>query len=312
MSTPIPPNIVEFAGPLFLGVMFNWFLFGIITLQTYTYFTAFPEDRRITKWLVGAVFFMEVVQSCLSLVDGFRWFGSQWGDMDELNNVGMTWFSTVIWSPFMAMFVQIFYAWRMWILSRRITFPVIVILLAISQCAAGFWAGVSMYKFGHTSGTGWHSMLLMTTSIWLVTCDIVITGCMVYCLMKLRTGIRSTDSLLIRLRRYVIETGLATTCVAITDLALYQRYPGLNLHLAACYILTKVYSVTFLAVLNSRACLCSKNHQDERTPVDPSSVRDGTSGSTYKPRASTSLPNGAVNIVIHTEQSSELPFEGKV
>jgi hypothetical protein len=81
-----------------------------------------------------------------------------------------------------------------------------------------------------------------------MSCDVIITACMVYCLSQSRTGIRSTDTLLTRLSRYAIETGLVTTVVAIADLSLYHRYPDLNIHLVPCYSLTKAYSNNLLAV----------------------------------------------------------------
>ena len=84
-----------------------------------------------------------------------------------------------------------------------------------------------------------------------MSCDVIITACMVYCLFRSRTGIKSTDTLLTRLSRYAIETGLVTTVVAIADLSLYHRYPDLNIHLVPCYSLTKAYSNSLLAVSSS-------------------------------------------------------------
>jgi hypothetical protein len=143
---------------------------------------------------------MEIAQSCLALSDGFRWFGNHWGDLNELKKVGITWFSVVVWGPFsmsisasrlladkrpsfsVALIVQTFYAWRIRVLSKRVFFPAIILLvcliyfpaypdsrralqLALFQCAAGFWAGIGLFKFGLTSGIGWHRILLLSTSV---------------------------------------------------------------------------------------------------------------------------------------------------
>jgi hypothetical protein len=56
------------------------------------------------------------------------------------------------------------------------------------------------------------------------------------------------DTILSRLSRYIIETGLATSIVAVTALALFARYPLNNLHLVPCLILTKAYSNSLVAV----------------------------------------------------------------
>jgi hypothetical protein len=49
--------------------------------------------------LVIGIYFMEAVQTILTLVDAFRWFGSDWGNMAQLNNLGMVWFTLVVWGP---------------------------------------------------------------------------------------------------------------------------------------------------------------------------------------------------------------------
>jgi hypothetical protein len=113
------------------------------------YFQAFPDDKRSMKTLVVTIFLMEIAQSCLVLADGFRWFGSHWGDIDELDKIGMTWLSLVIWGPLsmstfpslsslspmigfsVALIVQTFYAWRIWILSKRVFFPAIILLVCL-------------------------------------------------------------------------------------------------------------------------------------------------------------------------------------
>ena len=94
-----------------------------------------------------------------------------------------------------------------------------------------------------------NTLLMLPTATTI--CDIAITACMVYCFLSRRTGIKSTDTMLTRLTRYAIETGLATTVVAITDLILYHRYPTINVHLVPCYILTKAYTNSLLAVSSS-------------------------------------------------------------
>ena len=64
-----------------------------------TYFQLFHNDKPTFKLLVALVYVMEVIQTILTMVDAFRWFGSRWGDFEELNKLGMSWFSLVIWGP---------------------------------------------------------------------------------------------------------------------------------------------------------------------------------------------------------------------
>jgi hypothetical protein len=67
-------------------------------------------------------------------------------------------------------------------------------------------------------------------------------------LLKSQHAAVATDSILVRLNRWTIETGLFTTVVAILDMILYSLFPEGNVHLVPCYVLTKAYSNCLLAV----------------------------------------------------------------
>jgi hypothetical protein len=46
------------------------------------YYLAFPSDRTHNKATVILLFLMEGFQTVASLVDGFRWFGRDYGNMN--------------------------------------------------------------------------------------------------------------------------------------------------------------------------------------------------------------------------------------
>ena len=60
-----------------------------------TYFRNFPKDALRIKLLVSLIFSLEIVQSVLGLVDGFRIFGSHWGDPSEFTKLGLGWLSVI-------------------------------------------------------------------------------------------------------------------------------------------------------------------------------------------------------------------------
>jgi hypothetical protein len=63
------------------------------------YYLAFPGDNIYKKALVALLFIMEVFQTVACLVDGFRWFGKDYGNLNELDQVGLIWFTFVLWGP---------------------------------------------------------------------------------------------------------------------------------------------------------------------------------------------------------------------
>ncbi len=48
------------------------------------------------KAIVACVYSLEVLQTCMSTVDSFRDFGTGWGNVAELDNVGLLWFSVPV------------------------------------------------------------------------------------------------------------------------------------------------------------------------------------------------------------------------
>jgi hypothetical protein len=113
------------------------------------YYLSFLNDRVLpTKTLVYFVFMFETLQTTMSTREGFKYFGSGWGDMGALNTIGWFWFTVPVMTSIgksgdhsnvssclivvdetVSFVTQIFYAWRVWIISRR-TFVSIFIIIA--------------------------------------------------------------------------------------------------------------------------------------------------------------------------------------
>ncbi|KAJ3475198.1 hypothetical protein NLI96_g11994 [Meripilus lineatus] len=129
----IPDNVVDFSGPLLLGHLFNWGLFGALSVQVY---------RLLPKYIVSVAYVLELLQVVLSTRDAFRTLGSHWGNMVELDKVGWQWFSVVFLGVFLGSMSQFFYAWRIWVFSSKIYVPIVVIVLSLFQTVAGLYGGV--------------------------------------------------------------------------------------------------------------------------------------------------------------------------
>jgi len=105
-----------------------------------------------------------------------------------------------------------------------------------------------------------HGQLLTVAILWLggtVVVDVLIAVCMTYLLLTRKTGISSSDALIHRIIRLVVETGTLTASLSIMVLITANIRP---LHETLVYqtpalILTKMYSNTFLTNLNSRVYL---------------------------------------------------------
>ncbi|KAI0689383.1 hypothetical protein BC835DRAFT_1439531 [Cytidiella melzeri] len=252
-STGIPPYIAQLTGPLFLGHLFNWGLFGALTVQVYVYYLSFPKDKTLPKAIVTTCYILELLQTVLSTRDAFRNFATGWGNMEDLDRVGWLWFSVPVMGSIICSMGQLFYAWRIYILSHSRLITLLIVAIAMVQLGFGIYSGAHAGIIGHFSGL--QATTFKTTAVWLGSAaadDIVIAVCMIYFLRRSNTGFKQTSTLLTKFIRLSCETGLACALFAILDLAFYIRWQNNNYHLAPSIPLSKMYSNSLLVVLNAR------------------------------------------------------------
>ncbi|CAL1711880.1 unnamed protein product [Somion occarium] len=262
----IPAIIGELTGPLLLGHLFNWGLFGALTVQVYIYYLAFPRDRDTTKLIVASTYIIELLQTVLSTRDAFRVFGSGWGNMTEMNTVGWLWFSVPVLGSIMSCLAQLFYSWRIWILGRNRWTCGSIILVSLTQCGAGLYSGWFAHHVGDFGKiqTGNYRMV----TVWLggtALCDVIVAVAMIYYLLKNRTGIRQTTTLITKFVTLSIETGASCAILAVIDLALFLAYQHNNYHLAPSIALSKLYSNSLLVVFNARVRLVGGRNSEDTT-----------------------------------------------
>ncbi|KAF8875054.1 hypothetical protein BD779DRAFT_1450397, partial [Infundibulicybe gibba] len=101
-----------------LGVMFNWWIFGILTAQCYIYRLSFPDDRSRIKVLVYSLLLLETVQTVLSTADAFHWFAFGFGNMDRLAEFFLSNIDTPILGSVVAFVVQLVFCGRIWALGK--------------------------------------------------------------------------------------------------------------------------------------------------------------------------------------------------
>ncbi|KAK7035858.1 hypothetical protein R3P38DRAFT_3263339 [Favolaschia claudopus] len=251
-------NIGERTIPLFVGTIMNWALLGTLAVQFMFYFLAFPKDQLRFKLLVGFIFVVEALQTLSDTRDTVRTFGSHWGDFGSLDGVGWSWFSVPVVGSIVACVGQIFFAWRIWVISRSFVMPVVIAIVTTFQLGAGLWTGIEISRAGKYSSLQLRYDSFQQPVAWLsatAACDLIIVASTCYYLLKPRRSDfkHSTNRMVTRIIMITVETGLLCALFALTDLAIYVQTRGNNYHLAVCIWLSKVYSNSIMLILNSRA-----------------------------------------------------------
>ncbi|KAJ7648918.1 hypothetical protein B0H17DRAFT_1215453 [Mycena rosella] len=234
----------------------NWGLFGVLAVQVWIYYTAFPQDQKLTKILVGVVLVLEILETIGNTRDAIRIFGTGWGDFRELDAVGWAWFSVPIIGSISAAIGQSFFAWRIYIIGNgNLYIPAAIILMTLVQFGAGIWSGVGICMAKRFSQIQYTNV--KPTALWLAaaaTCDLIIVASTVFFLVRAsKPEFRKTKAILSRIIKVTVETGLLCALFAIFNLYLFTTYQGTNDHMALCIELSKVYSNSILLIFNSRA-----------------------------------------------------------
>ncbi|TFK61172.1 hypothetical protein BDN72DRAFT_965317 [Pluteus cervinus] len=257
IMVPIPPGVDKVAGPLILGYMFNWGLYGVLCIQVYIYYLSFPRDPLLPKLIVYFLLILETLQVVLNTHDVFDIFGLGYGNVAVLNNVHFSWFAVPMLSGIISATVQIFYAYRITVLSSSKLskgIGALIVGVAIMQCTGAIVAGAKTEMIGLFSEI--QASTFVSCSIWLAGCafcDVLIAISMTTYLWNSKTGFNATKVLLTKLVRLTIETGTITATFAIIDLSLFLAFPNNNYHTAPALCLAKMYSNTLMVMLNARS-----------------------------------------------------------
>jgi len=275
-STLTPEQVHNFlTGPTILGNFVNWGLFGVLSLQVYLYYSAFPKDKGLVKIVAYGLFLVQTVQLGLSSFDAYTYILG--GPNAPIR--GIMWFTAPIMGGFVAALVQCFFAWRIALLSGSKVIAIIITIIATLQFIVSIAAGVFMVDIKEI-GNG----LFASVAGWLILsvfCDVLIAITMLILLIKARGGIAATDVMLSRLITLTIETGALTAAGVVINALLfwYLRDGGFYvLRPAAGVFLGNLYANTLLVNLNQRMKI-EGGRERTQTTADSWSVKLDTTRS---------------------------------
>jgi len=252
---PILPHIEEYTAPMLLGALWNWTLYGVLIVQLYVYSYNFQGDKTLLKLLVYSVFLVETAQTALTGADLYYWFVSGFGNLDHISSPYLSAFDVPIIGSVISLTVQLFFVYRIWVLSGKTSWVLclIICLCSVVVASTSFSAGVYIHihnKFARNNA------LIVLTSIWLgvnALSDVLIAGSMLFYLGRRRKeNFYFSDHALCRVVRLTIETNVLTTTVGIASfltVAIFSDKPWFTCPTA---ILGKLYSNTLLVSLNNR------------------------------------------------------------
>ncbi|KAF9523276.1 hypothetical protein CPB83DRAFT_863154 [Crepidotus variabilis] len=242
------------AGALVISAFFDWGLCGILILQVYLYYLAFPDDPGFAQIPVYVVLALELLQTAIASHDIFVGLALSFNHPDALDQIRLLWLSIPVFGGLTGGIGQGFFAYRIWMLTERQErkAPIIIGILGSASIISAF---VSAWQFASVKTisnliNGEHLVGIGVWNGFGAICDIVIALSMPYYLMRHGTGMKATHLRIVGLLRLIIETGMFTAGVALLHFVLYfTRSTGF---LVPGLTISKVYANTMLVILNNR------------------------------------------------------------
>ncbi|PFH45702.1 hypothetical protein AMATHDRAFT_51520 [Amanita thiersii Skay4041] len=293
-----------------VGVVLNWNLYGILTVQTYLYYLAFPDDRRWIKGAVYASYFLETIHTvfvtwtCHSVIES----GSLVCDSDLQCGIRLLMTTAVpLAGGLAALITNVMYAWRICVItqSRLLVSGLLVLIISQLVASASFLAAPpSLWKQHWTSKMiedvfyVKDQFVLRAGFTWLgisAACDIAIAAAMAFSLWKENILSKKLRWRVSRLIRLVIETGAATGAYEpryqLKDLILITAKATMNIvtlvllatvkwtgtsYISPMIVLSKVYGNAMMVLLNNRMSIPGSRSQPPTVDVTTTTTRFST------------------------------------
>lgn len=261
-----PPSLDSTLGAAAIGLSVSCVVFGILTTQVFLYFRRYPADRPFYKVLVGVIWTLELADQIFIIHFAYYYTVTHFGDFITLYKGDVVWsvLTEVALAALVGILVKGCYAMRVWRFSNRNIFitGTIVVLITAQVVLATLYVIRSFQwnKFELTPKLKTYAALSLASG---VLTDIITASALAFFLRRLRTGFKTSNSLVNRLTVYAINTGAITSAISLTTLLLYNLKPEDFYFMAFYFVLAKFYAITLLCTLNTRKVIRGKGTDRE-------------------------------------------------
>lgn len=104
-----------------------------VLTMTYEHF----PDSHASHFTVYCIFLLETLQTSLNGADLYYWFASGFGNMNHITSPYASAFDTPILGAVVSFMVQMFFVYRIWVLGKRRTWLLCVLIVAVCPSLSG-------------------------------------------------------------------------------------------------------------------------------------------------------------------------------
>ncbi|KAF8726551.1 hypothetical protein AX14_007726 [Amanita brunnescens Koide BX004] len=255
MSLTFGVNLDSTLGPLFVGFSFSCIIFGFLSMQAFTYYQRFPNDLHAYKTLVVSLWLLELFDQIVIGHAAYTYVISDFGNLLAIITRKVVWslIVQVLIGSFVGMIVKTCFAMRVWRFSGHnmvITGTILILVATTFALAVAYTVKtIALTSILEVDTIKIYGTAALATG---VATDAFTASALCYFLHKMRTGHKTSDSLINTLTIYAINTGVLTSAISLTTLLLYNLQQHAFYFMATYFCLGKVYAISLLCTLNTR------------------------------------------------------------
>jgi len=219
----------------------------------------------LLKGFVVILFILDTVHTVLCIYSVYWYLILNFGNVANLDLTMWAINIQIDVNGLMGFLVQLMYARRVYIMSGNIVIPAIITALGGICFALGFVLTRKIFElkyFSRDSSLTWVICVGMGST---ASADILIALSMCWYLYHKRTGFAGTDSVIMTLMSYSINSGLLTSILAIGLPICFVIIPTNFIWVVFFWLMGKCYVNSFLAMLNNRDTLRERPAEDDNS-----------------------------------------------
>ncbi|OBZ66362.1 hypothetical protein A0H81_13584 [Grifola frondosa] len=254
-------------GALLIGSYLATMLYGLTTHQTYRYFRLYATDGWSLKSMVICLWLLDSFHTIIVMHTCYYYLVTSYAKPENLLIGVWSTKLVVAITSIVTVVSHLFLTRRVYLLGNRsIVLATIIIILALARL--GFGLATSIEAFVQSTFTGFakYTWLICSSFGSAVLSDALITIALCVFLHRSRTGHKRSDSVIDVLMVYTINTGLFTgNLFTLVALICAATMPHNLIYFAVYIIVSKMYTNSLLAVLNSRRSILDRGAEGFET-----------------------------------------------
>ncbi|GLB38281.1 putative expressed protein [Lyophyllum shimeji] len=246
-------------GAILLGVFFNTFLFGLVSFQYAAYHNTKFDDPRWIRSLVSLLFLLDTFISASIIYLAWIYSVDNFTNPSALLLPVWPYPLTVLINTTTAFLVQLFLTYRIYRLKVNKSVCGIIVFFSLSSFVVGMACGAEILRVPTITDIGEVKRLVTAWLCLEVGVDSLIIGILSHVLARSRTGFHRSETVVNRLIRAAIQTGLLTGLFSVLCLVCFVKFSSTRLYAMFGIPIGRIYTCTLMDTLLVR--------QDVRGPA---------------------------------------------